>query len=239
MDGDTAATFEAAYREHYGAVRRYAAARFGEDEADDVAQETMLRAWARFEDLTRDGRPLSGWLTKVATDIGIDRRRRQQRIVVDGEAVEQATVAVQDESARVALQADTRPLLKRALTRLSPGERQALALHAVADAGIGEIAAATGTTANAARQRLFRARRNLRAHYDRLGGRDYVAFSGRAPARPHRRLPHPAEPPVATRHLATRPAVAAVVSALAAAVLLAPTPFLGGRMTPAVAAARV
>lgn len=175
--GNEDRSFDEFYTAHYAMVRRYASGRFGDDEADDIAQETMLRAWARFAELVGDGRPLTPWLVTVANGIGIDRRRRRARLVVDDDAVRDAAVAVSDQSVRVALEVDTRPLLRRALRRLSPAERTTLAMFAIAGVGIGEIAVETGLTANAVRQRLFRARRNLRRAYAHLGGQDYVAMA--------------------------------------------------------------
>jgi RNA polymerase sigma-70 factor (ECF subfamily) len=44
--------------------------------AEDIVQETIVRAWRRAGRLARDGRPLRPWLMRVAHNLAIDRHRR-------------------------------------------------------------------------------------------------------------------------------------------------------------------
>ena len=49
-------TFDDFYRRYHDDVLRFVVKRFGADEAEDIVQETMLRALARY-DTVSDGRP--------------------------------------------------------------------------------------------------------------------------------------------------------------------------------------
>jgi RNA polymerase sigma-70 factor (ECF subfamily) len=65
------------YAEHGAAVQRYVAGIVRDRQAaEDIVQETMLRAWRRAGPLTRDGRPLRPWLLRTAHNLAIDRLRR-------------------------------------------------------------------------------------------------------------------------------------------------------------------
>ena len=44
--------------------------------AEDIVQETVLRAWRRAGPLAADGRPLRPWLMTVAKNLAVDHRRR-------------------------------------------------------------------------------------------------------------------------------------------------------------------
>src|SRR6476646_5267165 len=54
-------------------------------EAEDVVQETILRAWTRAGSWTPVGGGLGGWLRRVATNLCLDRKRRVSPI--SGEAL--------------------------------------------------------------------------------------------------------------------------------------------------------
>lgn len=164
-DADAFATF---YRRHVGAVTGFAV-RLGatSDDVADIVSETFIVA------LTRAGRfvPVSGtaqpWLLGIAWRVaqhGFRQRARQFRLrrklgaaferYVDEEA--QAIAAAVD-AARLA------PELEAALRHLSRSERRVLDLVAYAGLTPAEVAGALGISANAARLRLARARRRIRA----------------------------------------------------------------------------
>jgi RNA polymerase sigma-70 factor (ECF subfamily) len=84
-----AASMRELYDEHAAALWRYAARLTGDPaRAEDVAQETLLRAWRHpeaFEDSERSAR---GWLFTVARNVIIDESRsarfRSEACVLDG-----------------------------------------------------------------------------------------------------------------------------------------------------------
>lgn len=66
----------ALYEEHAPALTRQVERILGGPEgAEDVVQETMLRAWSRADRLAADDRPLRPWLVAVARNLAIDRLR--------------------------------------------------------------------------------------------------------------------------------------------------------------------
>src|SRR5262249_2500241 len=59
------------YREHGAALLSYCTYRLGGDRqaAEDVVQETLLRAWRHADGLVTDGRSPRGWLVTVASRV--------------------------------------------------------------------------------------------------------------------------------------------------------------------------
>lgn len=163
-------TFDEFYRTHYAWVHRWVTSTFGADDADDIAQETMLRVWRNLDQLPGvvAVRP---WLATIARNAGVDLRRTRQRTVpADLDTIESLTPPAPDASAAAASAGDTRRLLGRALARLTERDRTTIVDHEVHGIPLTQLAVAGGTTANAARQRLFRARRNLALEFEALGG---------------------------------------------------------------------
>jgi RNA polymerase sigma-70 factor (ECF subfamily) len=76
MDDPQAASMRVLYNEHAGALWRYAVRLTGDqDRAEDVVQETLLRAWQHPEVTDDDERWPRAWLFTVARNMIIDERR--------------------------------------------------------------------------------------------------------------------------------------------------------------------
>lgn len=124
-------------------------------EAEDVAQETFVRA---FEALTRfdPERPFAPWILKIAANLSLSRLRSRRATVPleDGMARE----AGPEETAGRALEGER---LRAALARLDPEDRALLALRYHEGMRVGEIARTLGIGEGAAKVRLFRARERL------------------------------------------------------------------------------
>jgi RNA polymerase sigma-70 factor (ECF subfamily) len=91
--------------------------------AEDVVQETMLRAWRHCAQFSPDKGSVRGWLMKVAHNIAMDkiRMRRSRPAEVAEDAVPEALVTEDHADAVVtALQ------VRHALALLSPGHRDVL-----------------------------------------------------------------------------------------------------------------
>jgi RNA polymerase sigma-70 factor, ECF subfamily len=138
--------------EHADALRRSLGGRLASDEADDVAQETILRASATAGPLPLGPRG-GAWLHRIARNIATDRWRRERRLVPLDIA---AHVTVEPELS------DTRIDLAVALKQLRPSDRQLLTLVST---GIrySEIARMEGVDASVIRQRVARARARVLA----------------------------------------------------------------------------
>jgi RNA polymerase sigma factor (sigma-70 family) len=139
--------FERFYEDHRGDIFRHLRRLLGEG-AEDAFQETFLRALRAYPTL-RDGRHLRAWVFTIATRVAIDesRRRRPQ-----GELPE---LAVEDE---LPSHADLGPLTDD----LPPKERAAVVLRYGFDLPYEEIAAALGSSEDAARQAASSGVRRLR-----------------------------------------------------------------------------
>jgi RNA polymerase sigma-70 factor (ECF subfamily) len=91
--------------------------------AEDVVQETMLRAWRHYGQLSPEKGSVRGWLMKVAHNIAMDkvRMRRSRPAEVPEDAVAEVGVAEDHaDSVLASLQ------VRHALARLSPGHRAVL-----------------------------------------------------------------------------------------------------------------
>src|SRR5579863_977451 len=87
---DADVTFGGLYAEHGPALLRLATALTGGDRgrAEDLVQETMLRAWTHRADLDIQHRPPRAWLITVVQRLAVDahraRRARPAEVELDG-----------------------------------------------------------------------------------------------------------------------------------------------------------
>jgi RNA polymerase sigma-70 factor, ECF subfamily len=131
------------------------------DVAEDCAQETLVAAWRRFDQL-REPAALRGWLRRALVNRVIDRSRADRRELdlakVEAEWADDAWT-VQPE--RVIERSELRDELEDALARLPVILRVPLVLHDALDWTGPEIAEAMGIGLPAAKQRLRRGRMML------------------------------------------------------------------------------
>jgi RNA polymerase sigma-70 factor, ECF subfamily len=121
-------------------------------EAEDLLQETYVRAFSRAADSHRPiERPLA-WLVRIATNAYIDSRRRPAPLPMAAPDV--ATPEKADP-------AEVRDALAEVTTLLAPQERAAVVLKNVFDLSLAEIAAMIGTSAGAVKAALHRGRSKL------------------------------------------------------------------------------
>ncbi|MGW7071105.1 SigE family RNA polymerase sigma factor [Streptomyces sp. NPDC054855] len=121
-------------------------------EAEDAVQEAYVRAWQRWERLTREGDPLP-WVRTVASRLAISTwRRTRNRLRAQLRHGVPADVP--------GLSAD-RVALVEALRELAPQQRQVVVLHHLLDLPVEQVARETGASNGAVRTRLSRARKAL------------------------------------------------------------------------------
>ena len=161
-DGGASPSFDALYREHYARLHRFVMGMTRHDPvAEDIAQETLLRAFLHWDDLD-PSRPAWPWLKKVATRLVFDHSRAQRSAVPDaGEAQ-----IIPDTAAVYA----DRQLVGQMLDALPERQRTAITLRYLDDWKSAEIAAVLGLPRPAVEQLLLRARRSLKIEYRRLSG---------------------------------------------------------------------
>ena len=128
--------------------------------AEDLAQEAILRAFERREDLA-DVRDIDAWLRRVVHNLAIDRARRDREIAV--EAVEERWMSDEYtvDTAAVVSAAETREEIEDALVRLPAIYRTAVVLHDIEGLTVREIAELADVDLPAAKQRLRRGRMML------------------------------------------------------------------------------
>ncbi len=167
MSDEQAQLMQRLYDEHAAALWAFCLRLTGRDRAraDDVVQETLLRAWRSRSVLEQGEGSLRAWLYTVARHLVIDewRTQRSQREVTVGEVPEPGNDV---DGTDQLLQSW---LVEEALTRLSSQHRAVLLLcfyrgHSVADA-----ARLLGIPPGTVKSRTHYALRALRLALDELG----------------------------------------------------------------------
>jgi RNA polymerase sigma-70 factor (ECF subfamily) len=159
-DGDLSA-FEEIVRRYqrrvYGVARRIVRRH---EVADDVAQETYLRAWqslSRFD----VAKPFGPWVCRIAVNLAINQVRSpawREDPLAEGQAEEPAPSA---SPLGEVLDGEAGMALDRALASLPPDQRAVFVLRAVEELSYREIAAALGVQIGTVMSRLHRARARL------------------------------------------------------------------------------
>jgi RNA polymerase sigma factor (sigma-70 family) len=150
MEAMSTPPFECFYLQHRNAVFAFLAKRLGREAAEDAFQETFLRALRGYGQL-RHGRELRAWIFTIAARVAADDRRRARPIPRVGEQADATE--------------DGRPAyaeLDDLAGDLPPTERAAVVLRYGYDLAYADIAAALGSTEEAARQAASSGVRRLR-----------------------------------------------------------------------------
>ncbi len=156
----------ALYDEHGAVLTSYVAAITHDHQAaEDIVQETILRAWRRAGHLAADGRPLRPWLMRVARNLAIDRQRRATT------AREQARSGELEGIAGV--ESFDRELdmwqLTDALSQLSPAHREVLVELYFRGRNVAESADVLGIPPGTVKSRSYYALRALRLILEERG----------------------------------------------------------------------
>lgn len=128
-------------------------------EAEDVAQETMLRLWRMAPDWRSGEAALATWLYRVASNLCLDRLRRRRE--TGDEAPETADEA--PSALETLARADRAAALRAALDGLPERQRLAIVLRHLEERSNPEIAAILGVSVEAVESLLARGRRELAA----------------------------------------------------------------------------
>ncbi len=163
-------------------VRRYQRAvhglawtltRNGSD-ADDLAQETFVRAWgaiARFE----RGLPLYPWLARIVTNQAFTlfrHRRRRPESSIEPHLEAGREWGVDDDPADHTARSERDRHLRECFAELAEEHQAVLALRAVQELSYDEIAHALGVPAGTVMSRLSRARADLKRRLAERRGTD-------------------------------------------------------------------
>ena len=156
-----AAAFRTLVDRHLAGVLAVARRMLRDDaEAEDVAQETMLRLWRSADGLEVGPPGLRPWLRRVVSNLCVDRMRSGKRLTVTDEVPEQAEPATQHSQLEAQ---DTSERVEAALRALPDRQRLALTLFHYEGLSQIEVGKAMGITDEAVESLLARARRTLKA----------------------------------------------------------------------------
>jgi RNA polymerase sigma-70 factor (ECF subfamily) len=144
-------------------------------DAEDLAQETLARAFVTLAQLGAEPPNVQAWLFRVASNLWIDQMRRAGR-PSDSLEGEPAAPARTDPQA-------VREAAGTLIARLSPQERAALVLKDVFDYSLEEIAEVLVTTPGAIKAALHRGRERLGAEGDAAQAREARETVAATPAR--------------------------------------------------------
>lgn len=155
--------FEEVYAEQLVAVWRFVRARIPEHaDAEDVTSEVFARAaraWARYD--ARRG-SAAGWLLGIARHVVADWWRRREPEVSWERIAAEPPAPDELEPETAVLGAEARAELRSHLSRLTPRERDAVALRFGAGLRAADVGAALGVSETAARMLVYRAVSKLR-----------------------------------------------------------------------------
>ena len=126
-------------------------------QAEDVVQETMVRAWRESGRLDLSEPSLMPWLTTVARRIVIDDHRRKQARPIETADTELANLPAEDDTAA----ADRRLIVAEALLALSPLHRQVLNETILRDRTVNQAAEVLGIPVGTVKSRVYYALRAL------------------------------------------------------------------------------
>jgi RNA polymerase sigma factor (sigma-70 family) len=160
--------FTAVYDRYIHDIFRYVGSRLGVQAADDIAAETFLVAFGQRDRFDPSRGSLRPWLFGIATNLVARHRRKEARRYMA--LARTGTEPPPDGHENRVLNAVTaqrlQPQLARALTRLSPGERDVILLVALSELSHAEVSEALGISYGTVCSRLSRARRKLQNMID-------------------------------------------------------------------------
>jgi len=121
--------------------------------AEDAVQEASIKAWRKLRQLRGDAQSLRAWfLSIVGNECRMARRTRWFSVI-----------RVADVPAQAPDDRESHSDLRRALMRLTPDERLPLVLHFYLDLPLDEVARTLRVSPSAAKSRIYRAAKRLRA----------------------------------------------------------------------------
>lgn len=159
------ATIDSVIAAHGSALLAYATRLMGGDQhrAEDVVQETWLRAWRHVDRLTEDRGSVRGWLKRVAHNIAIDQHRsrkaRLTEVELHEELQELPDVAVIPAPSE---EVETRMVVDAVLGNLSAEHRHTLVEVYFADRTAKSAASALGVPVGTVKSRVHHGLRALR-----------------------------------------------------------------------------
>ncbi|MDN3359682.1 IS701 family transposase [Actinomadura sp. DC4] len=131
-------------------------------QAEDVVQETMVRAWRNADRLAPERGSISAWLKRVAHNVAVDKLRARRARPPEVLVAEAPARTLPDHSANVV----DSMFVRCALERLPPAQRAVLQEVYFADRTAAQAAKVLGVPVGTVKSRVHHALRNLRLHLE-------------------------------------------------------------------------
>ena len=138
---------------------------FSAEEADDLTQETLIRAYTHLASFR--GLSMGAWLYRIAANVSVDYLRKQRLSTVPLENLTLADEGEDDPTARL-YRDERRARVLSVIKDLPPCHQRILGLRYFEDRSLDEIAAVMNCTPMAAKLRVFRAVTALRKRWRSL-----------------------------------------------------------------------
>jgi RNA polymerase sigma-70 factor (ECF subfamily) len=166
--------FSQVYDRYERQVFRYAYHILGHrDDADDVKQETFVKAYQAIGSF-RSESSLQTWLLRICGNLCRDRIKSWDRRKVTYDSTLRDDVLgssdIEDSPQAIVERKEMTAIIFKALSGMPAAQREIIVLHEVEDLSYEEIAAVLGVSRTSIKLRLFRARRNLKDRVASLMG---------------------------------------------------------------------
>jgi RNA polymerase sigma-70 factor, ECF subfamily len=138
------------------------------ERADDLVQETLLKAWAHLDSF-QEGTNLRAWLFTILRNAYISALRKKRREVEDADGKQAATLSVAPaQQSHIDMQD-----VRAALDLIPPDQREALVLVGAAGLSYEEAAEIVGCAVGTIKSRVNRARHRLASLVGLHGSDDF------------------------------------------------------------------
>jgi RNA polymerase sigma-70 factor, ECF subfamily len=149
---------------HADALARFAVSNGERNDVEELVQDTFVRAFASLDGFRGDS-SFRTWLFSIERRLLLDRRRslRRRKDVIE---IQEGDAATSFDALDSVMADETQLRLKRAMTRLSPTQREVFTLRVSEGLSYKEIAELVGTTEGAARVHYHNAMRTVKESLD-------------------------------------------------------------------------
>ncbi len=152
------------------------------EDAEEVAQETLLKVWEHFDEL-REPEHIKSWVFRIARNVCLTRRRRSEFAPCEEMSIEKVPTEWQGGLADkgylpedLTYQHELRRVLARVIHGLPEKYRSVVVMRDLEEMSIDETAGILGVTESVVKTRLKRARGLMRK---RLEVEGFLSLSGR------------------------------------------------------------
>ena len=173
LSGDEAA-FGVLVEKHQKSVHALAWRKIGDfHDAEEITQDTFLQVYKKLPTL-KDPYKFAGWLYVIANRLCVDWIRKKNLGIqsledTPVEEIEKTSYTHHvSEQAEIASSERRREIVKKLLTKLPESERTVMTLHYLGEMTVKEISKFLGVSVSAIHNRLYRARKRLKAQEERF-----------------------------------------------------------------------